>query len=155
MQLPVAMTSALKKILVATDFSAGSDEAITQAIELGKQTAASLELVYVRELDGEGLPFGPSYPTDIGGAVAYADRELAVRSDRAIAAGLRCNYRCLEGSAAREIVRRSTETNADLIVIGTHGRRGLAHALLGSVAERVVQQASCPVLTVPFSKKAA
>ena len=149
------MTSALKKILVATDFSAGSDEAISQAIELGKQTAASLEIVHVRELDGDGLPFGPFYPADIGEAVAYADRELAVRSDRVIAAGLPCKYRNLEGSAAREIVRRGKETNADLIVIGTHGRRGLAHAVLGSVAERVVQHASCPVLTVPFSEKAA
>ncbi len=150
------MTSAVKRILVATDFSPQSDEAITQAIELGKQTAASLELVYVRELDGDGLPFGPSsYPADIGGVIAYVDRELALRSDRVIAAGLRCNYRYLEGSAAREIVRRGTETEADLIVIGTHGRRGFAHAMLGSVAERVVQHASCPVLTVPFSKKAA
>ena len=149
------MTSALKKILVATDFSAGSDEAITQAIELGKQTAASLEIVHVRELDGDGLPFGPFFPADIGEAVAYADHELAVRTDRVIAAGLPCHYRSLEGSAAREIVRRGKETNADLIVIGTQGRRGLAHAMLGSVAERVVQHASCPVLTVPFSEKAA
>ena len=149
------MTSALKKILVATDFSAGSDEAMAQAIELGKQTAASLEIVHVRELDGDGLPFGPFYPADIGEAFAYADRELAVRTDRVIAAGLPCRYRSLEGSAAREIVRRGKETNADLIVIGTHGRRGLAHAVLGSVAERVVQHASCPVLTVPFSEKAA
>jgi nucleotide-binding universal stress UspA family protein len=61
----------------------------------------------------------------------------------------------VEGSAATEIVQRARDLAADLIVIGTHGRRGLAHALLGSVAERVVQRAPCPVLTVPFSKKAA
>ena len=51
--------------------------------------------------------------------------------------------------------RRAEETNAELIVIGTHGRRGLAHVMSGSVAERVVQHAGCPVLTVPFAKKAA
>ena len=155
LQSHVGMTSALKRILVATDFSEGSDEALTQAIELGKQTGASLEIVYVRELGGDGFPFGPLYPEDAGDVVAYADLELARRRDRVTSAGLQCHYRCLDGSAANEIVRRAGETKADLIVIGTHGRRGLAHAMLGSVAERVVQHASCPVLTVPFSKKAA
>ena len=53
--------------------------------------------------------------------------------------------------AAAEIVGRAREVGAGLIVVGTHGRRGLAHVLLGSVAERVVQHAGCPVLTVPFS----
>ena len=61
----------------------------------------------------------------------------------------------LEGTTHEEIVREARDSAADLIVIGTHGRRGLAHAMLGSVAERVVQRASCPVLSVPFSKKAA
>lgn len=149
------MTSLLKKILVATDFSAESDDAITQAIELGKRTGASLEIVYVRELGGDEVPFGPYYPEDEGGVVAYVDRELALRSDRVTSAGLPCHYRCLDGTAADQIVRRAEETNSDLIVIGAHGRRGLAHAILGSVAERVVQHASCPVLTVPLSKKEA
>ncbi len=63
--------------------------------------------------------------------------------------------RCSRGRAATEIVQRARDIGADLIVIGTHGRRGLAHVMLGSVAERVVQHAACPVLTVPFSKKAA
>jgi nucleotide-binding universal stress UspA family protein len=54
-----------------------------------------------------------------------------------------------------EIAKRGREIGADLIVVGTHGRTGLAHAMLGSVAERVVRRASCPVLTVPYSRKAA
>lgn len=149
------MTSSLKRILVATDFSQGSDEAISQAIELGRQTDASLEIVYVRELGDVDFPFGALYPEDAGGVIAYTDLELARRRDRVTSAGLQCHYRCLDGSPANEIVRRAGETKADLIVVGTHGRRGLAHALLGSVAERVVQHAGCPVLTVPFAKKAA
>ncbi len=149
------MTSSLKRILVATDFSEGSDEAITQAIELGKQTDASLEIVYVRELGALDFPFGALYPEDAGSVIAYTDLELARRRDRVTSAGLQCHSRCLDGSPANEIVRRAGETNSDLIVIGTHGRRGLAHALLGSVAERVVQHAACPVLTVPFARKAA
>jgi nucleotide-binding universal stress UspA family protein len=69
-----------------------------------------------------------------------------------VAAGLACHTRSLEGRAAEEIVGRARELGAGLIVLGTHGRRGLAHMLLGSVAERVVQHAGCPVLTVPFSR---
>ena len=151
----MGMTSALKKILVATDFSDASDEALAQAIELGKQVGAAMEIVHVRELGSGEFPFGPLYPKDAAGVIAYADLELARRRDRAVSAGLQCHHRCLEGTAASEIVRRAEETTADLIVVGTHGRRGLAHALLGSVAERVVQTAGCPVLTVPFAKRAA
>jgi nucleotide-binding universal stress UspA family protein len=151
------MTRETKKILVATDFSEGSDEALVRAIVLGKQTGATLELVHVLEFGDSGdLPFGLiNYGGDPGAVAASADRELSVRADRAIAGGLRCYTRLLEGSAHREIVREALETNADLIVIGTHGRRGLAHLVLGSIAEQVVRHAGCPVLTVPISKKAA
>jgi nucleotide-binding universal stress UspA family protein len=149
------MASTLKKILVATDLSDGSDEALSQAIELGKQTGAFLEIVYVRELGSGEFPFGTLYPEDASGVIAQMDLELSRRRDRVTSAGLQCHYRFLDGTAAKEIVRRAEETNADLVVVGTHGRRGLAHAMLGSVAERVVQLAACPVLTVPVSKKAA
>jgi nucleotide-binding universal stress UspA family protein len=149
------MASSLKNILVATDFSEGSDQALNQAIELGKQAGGSVEIVHVRELGSGGFPFGPLYLEDGSGAIAYADLELARRRDRVLSIGVQCHYRCLEGTAANEIVQRAAETNADLIVIGTHGRRGLAHAMLGSVAERVVQHAGCPVLTVPFATTAA
>jgi nucleotide-binding universal stress UspA family protein len=150
------MTSAAKKILIATDFSEGSDEALAQAIDLGRETGATLELVHVLEVGVEQFPYGPLFgPQETGGIVAYVDRELSRRADRAQAAGLPCQTRMLEGTTHEEIVREARDSAADLIVIGTHGRRGLAHALLGSVAERVVQRASCPVLSVPFSKKAA
>jgi nucleotide-binding universal stress UspA family protein len=157
LHVSIDMIRETKKILVATDFSSGSDEALDRALVLAKQTGATLELVHVLEFGDSGdLPFGlVNYGGDPGAIVATVDRELAVRADRATAAGLRSYTRMLEGIAQREIVREAQETNADLIVIGTHGRRGLAHLVLGSVAERVVQQASCPVLTVPFSKKAA
>lgn len=151
------MTRETKKILVATDFSEGSDEAFERALDLGKPTGATLEIVHVLEFGDSGqLPFGlVNYAGDPGAIVATVDRELAIRADRASAAGLRCYTRMLEGDAWQEIIREAREARADLIVIGTHGRRGLAHMMLGSVAERVVRHASCPVLTVPFSKKAA
>ena len=63
--------------------------------------------------------------------------------------------RVIAGFAAEGLADLADEQAAELIVVGTHGRTGLAHAMLGSVAERVVRRAACPVLTVPFSKKAA
>jgi universal stress protein A len=79
-----------------------------------------------------------------------ADRAARVRAD-----GLPCTTKIVEGSPVAEITRRGNAIDADLIVVGTHGRTGLAHAMLGSVAERVVRRASSPVLTVPFSRRAA
>jgi len=151
------MTGETKRILVATDFSEGSEEALAHAIALGKQTGATVEIVHVLEfIDSGDLPFGLiNYAGDPGAVAATVDRELSVRADRANASGVRCFTRMLEGSAYQEIVREAQESKADLIVIGTHGRRGLAHLVLGSVAERVVRHASCPVLTVPVPRKAA
>jgi universal stress protein A len=65
------------------------------------------------------------------------------------AAGVSCESATLVGRADQEIVERARATSADLIVMGTHGRSGLTHAILGSNAARVVQHAPCPVLIVP------
>ena len=144
-----------KKVLVATDFSAGSDEALAHAIDVAKPSNAEVEVVHVIEL-AEEFPFGATYfDADYGALHAGVDEQLTRRAERVRAAGLKCDTKILEGSAPSEIAKRGRDTGADLIVVGTHGRTGLAHALLGSVAERVVRRASCPVLTVPFSKKAA
>ena len=143
------------KILVATDFSDGSDEALERALEAGKASGADVEILHVLEL-AEEFPFGTTYfDADYGVLYTSIDRRLTERAERVIAAGLRCTTKIIEGSAVGEITKRGRDIGADLIVVGTHGRTGIAHAMLGSVAERVVRRASCPVLTVPFSKKAA
>jgi nucleotide-binding universal stress UspA family protein len=148
-------TRVAKKILVATDFSEGSDEALEQAILVAKPSAAEIEILHVIELVEE-FPFGtPYFDADFGTLYASVDRRLSERGDRVVAAGLRATTKIAEGNAVTEITQRGRAMGADLIVVGTHGRTGLAHAMLGSVAERVVRRASCPVLTVPFSKKAA
>ena len=149
------MTHSSKQFLVATDFSAGSDEALDHAIDMAKQVAASLELVHVIELDGPAAPVDPAYYADRGALVAYVDLELAKRADRVRAAGLSCQTQIRDGTtAAKGIVDRAADITADLVVVGTHGRKGLAHMFLGSVAEAVVRHSHRPVLTVPFSKKA-
>ena len=153
--IAMGMAPSTKKILVATDFSAGSDEALAHAIDLAKQTGASLDLVHVLEPEVEGFPFGAAYYGDFGDQLTYIERQLSERADLAAGAGLYCHTRMIEGRASEAIVERACELGTDLIVVGTHGRRGLAHVLMGSVAERVVQHAPCPVLTIPFSKRAA
>ncbi len=149
------MTMSPKRILVATDFSAGSDEALMHAIDLAKATSASVEILYVLEPELEEFPFWPSYYGVHGDVIAHINHGLSECAGRVAQAGLTCNTKMIEGVAAPEIVNYARDIHADLVVVGTHGRRGLAHVVLGSVAERVVQHATCPVLTVPFSKKAA
>lgn len=156
LQSSLCMTTPAKWILHATDFSDGSDEALERAIELAKQTGANLELVYVLEPGLDDSLFGFTiYGSDRGGLVAHLDRQLSARADRATKVGVLSRTTILEGSAAAEIVEHARLGGATLIVVGTHGRTGLAHAFLGSVAERIVQKSVCPVLTVPFSRKAA
>jgi nucleotide-binding universal stress UspA family protein len=148
-------TQTARKILVATDFSAGSDEALDRAIEVARPGGAAIELLHVLEL-AEEFPFGATpVDADYGAVYARIDRQLAERADRVRAAGVACEAKIVEGTAVGEITQRGRGIGADLIVVGTHGRTGLAHIVLGSVAERVVRRASCPVLTVPFSRKAA
>jgi universal stress protein A len=144
-----------KKILLATDFSDGSDEALDRAIEMARPSQAEIEILHVIEL-AEEFPFGTVYfDADYGSLYASVDLRLSERADRIRAAGLSCTTKIREGSAAVEITQRGRDMGADVIVVGTHGRTGLAHVVLGSVAERVVRRAPCPVLTVPFSRKAA
>ena len=140
---------------MATDFSDGSDEALAQAIEEAKPDKAEIEILHVIELSEE-FPFGTVYfDADYGALYMSVDLRLSQRADRVRAAGLTCTTKIREGTAVKEITQRGLDIGADLIVVGTHGRTGIAHAMLGSVAERVVRRASCPVLTVPFSRKAA
>jgi len=86
---------------------------------------------------------------DMPAVVRAASTRLAAEETRVRGLGVVCEGNVLVGRAETEIVDHADKTHSDLIVLGTHGRRGLGHALLGSVAEKVVQHAHCPVLTVP------
>jgi nucleotide-binding universal stress UspA family protein len=151
----MVMSHATKQILMATDFSEGSDEALSAAIDLAKRTGAALQIVHVLENGADQFPFGLQAYDERASLVASIDRELARRCDWAAREGVAAQSRLVEENAVLGVLLAAREAGADLIVVGTHGRRGIAHALMGSVAERIVQRAACPVLTVPFSKKAA
>jgi len=142
----------IQRILVPTDFSDPSNEALATAMALAQAFGGTLDLVHVAlavsyvlppPLDLSPLPF------DMTKSLEQATTGLASEEARVRAAGLTCETATLFGRPDTEIVARATATKADLIVMGTHGRSGLAHALMGSVAERVVRHTPCPILIVP------
>lgn len=147
------MTRTISRILVATDFSAPSERALEYAITIAGRFGASLHLLHVVE---DPMVTGTWAPEALlGGASAIraslideAARRLArlVASDDRLRLMVTSEVRL--GYAAEAIREVATSQHCDLIVMGTHGRTGVAHLLLGSVAEKVVRQARCPVFTV-------
>jgi nucleotide-binding universal stress UspA family protein len=142
----------IRRILVPIDFSPHSAEAVAWAADLGRRYDAALELVHVHPPLSVALPEGyilqsPDQLARLLGQIDAALDEQKAFLERE-APGIPVATRILQGTPFVEIVRYARETDADLIVMGSHGRTGLAHALLGSVAEKVVRKAHCPVLTV-------
>jgi universal stress protein A len=141
----------IRKILVPTDFSAHSKEAQAWAAELARRYEASLTLVHVYQPISYALPEGYVLPS----ANLLADLEVSLghalddaKKDLEASSRLRVDTALMQGVPFAEIVRFAREGSYDLIVLSTHGRSGLRHVLLGSVAEKVVRKAPCPVLTV-------
>jgi len=142
---------AYEKILVPVDFTLHSSEAIRRAVDLAQHYGAALTLIYVYEPLDYALPEGYAlYTPEQAGRLMeeFKDRLRAlVRDVEAMGVGA-VESHVLNGGAAVEIVNYAQEHGFDLIVMGTHGRTGLSHLLMGSVAERVLRTAHCPVLTV-------
>jgi universal stress protein A len=142
----------VKRILVPTDFSDPSAEALASAIALAQAARATVDLVHVAFDTAYAVPPPIDVavvPVDLGKVMEHVNATLSDEVEKVRLAGLTCDSAVLVGRPEHEIVTRATATHADLIVMGTHGRSGLAHALLGSVAERVVRHTPCPVLICP------
>jgi len=139
----------LKKILVPVDFSDTSLAGLREAGELADGTAAELVLLHVDEFPVMPIGEFPYLPTDV---VEEHVAALKRRMNELVAqttTGLRIvRGSIVAGPAYQAIIDAATAEKADLIVMGTHGRRGFRHLIMGSVAERVVRTASVPVLTV-------
>ena len=141
------------RILAATDFSPASAPAVAQAVRIAGEAGAELILVNAYEPPG-AMTFGPY----VASATLYDEIEAALRNgaekglkplvEEACKAGVRVKPEVVTGVPSLAITEAATAHHADLIVIGTHGRGGLSRFLLGSVAQRVVATAPCPVLTV-------
>jgi nucleotide-binding universal stress UspA family protein len=144
--------SRLRRILHPTDFSSASRAAFKRAVSMAKADKAQLILLHVLAppvpIAGEGY-IPPNVYEDLeASARKYAEKKLAALQAKARQAGVRATPLLLEGVVHEQIVRAAKSKKADLIVIGTHGRTGLAKFFLGSVASRVVTAAPCPVMTV-------
>lgn len=144
-----------KTILVPHDFSACADHAAQLARDLAKHHGARLVLVHVAEMPAMLGPTAAVVPDEGGtpiGVRDYALRSATAHLETLAAAlgadGVATSFVAVLGSAAHEIVAVAEREGAELIVMGTHGRTGLAHLVVGSVAERVVRHAPVPVLTI-------
>ena len=136
-----------EEILVATDGSPTARRAVDHAVELAADFDAHLYVVYVVDATAYGFADARS---DLVRDALTDEGEAAVESavEAAEAAGVEAESVVVTGSPARDIVAYATDHGVDLLVVGTHGHRGLDRLLLGSVAERVVRTAPMPVLTV-------
>jgi nucleotide-binding universal stress UspA family protein len=139
-----------RRIMHATDFSPASRAAFTKAIELAKRDRAPLTITHVMlpplMMMGDGY-VAPSTWDQISRAHRKMNqKKLDALVARAKSSGVRAQGLLLEGQPAERILRAAR--GAGLLVIGTHGRTGLARFILGSVASRIVAGARCPVVTV-------
>jgi nucleotide-binding universal stress UspA family protein len=146
----------IKQIVVATDFSDLADTVIAHALDLAKQLGASVTLVHAYEIPIYGFPDGVLVaPADLASRLgAAAQTELDGLAKRFGDRGVAITTVLRMGPAWDEINAVAEELNADVIVAGTHGRRGLARALLGSTAERLIRTAIRPVLVVHAARPA-
>jgi nucleotide-binding universal stress UspA family protein len=145
------MANPLKRILVPVDFNVPSRAALALAHDLAKTLEASIDVLHVIDLPGGHGLVSEGYvpvPDDYRRVVErqVTDRLKEWLATTATPAGV--SQHVVEGKPAVEIVRYASENRIDLIVMGTHGRGGVSHALTGSVAENVVRTAHCPVVTV-------
>ena len=138
---------ALKNILVPHDFSETSERAMRYGIEFARMFGATLHIVHVSEK--ARFEMATEFPLGLDMSLEDAIREqLSKIMASHEQVELKPTFLVLSGAPAVEIVRYASDHAIGLIVMGTHGRGPVAHALMGNVAERVVRHAPCPVLTV-------
>jgi len=141
----------IKKILCPIDFSGPSVQGFEYAVEFAKQFGAEIEILYV-------LPVMPPYPTDPNSEFRVPEFEAILHKEaedqldalvkEKIPTGINVKATIGHGHAAKEIIKVAEESKADLVVIATQGHSGWHHLLLGSVAEKVIRHAPCPVFIV-------
>ena len=139
------MKPEIQRILCPTDFSASADYAFQYALAIAERHGATVEVLHVAEssayaedsVNDRGQTYDDTIQERLQAMVeSKGDTDIAM------------TVNVVDGIDYIEIVNRATAWPADLIVIGTHGHTGMKHLLIGSVAERVVRTASCPVCTV-------
>jgi universal stress protein A len=145
------MTMDIRRILAPTDLSEPSQQGLHSALELAKTFGGKLLLLHVVEpppYPVEGIMPSYSGATLLDDLERQASNELAKMLPETQGSGVDATRRVVVGIPYRKIVEVAAEEKVDLIVMTTHGRTGLSHLVMGSVAEKVVRTAPCPVLTI-------
>jgi nucleotide-binding universal stress UspA family protein len=138
----------MKRILVATDFSPCAKAALDQAVKIAAATGAQLTLMHTHSLPAYVLPDGTVFALD---SVAAREIEKSIEGQLALErqrAGVSMELLCVEGNPAESVLSQAAKGGFDLLVMGTHGRTGVRRLLLGSIAERVLRSAPCPMMVV-------
>jgi nucleotide-binding universal stress UspA family protein len=147
---------AIRTILLPTDGSDGSAKAMTYAISFAKQYGARVVALHVID-EGFAVRARTAVVEGVGHELMQrlrdswareAQRILDVVADAGATSGVTVEPKMVTGNPFDEILGAAKEVSADLIIMGTHGHTGMGHLLLGSVTEKVVRKAPCPVLTV-------
>lgn len=142
------MTSSHPRLLLATDLSRWAEGAEVYACSLASSWNATLTAMSVLEFP-PGM--NPDYPVNrlyLGELMKRATRELAELKSRAANRGISMHTRIVNGIPSQEVLAAAAAEDTDLIVVGTRGKTGLEHVVLGSTAERIIRTAPCPVLAV-------
>jgi len=138
----------IKTILVPTDFSDYSEKALSRAVSLAKMIDAKIVVVHVIDTLNyfvtESLQWGEVFARLRGAAQPMLTRLVREAEKKGVGA----KSDLIQGVPYEQIVKKAEKLRAGLIVMGTHGRAGMRHLFLGSVAERVIRLAPCPVMTV-------
>jgi nucleotide-binding universal stress UspA family protein len=148
------MDPIVRHILVPTDFSEPSEAALRYASTLAGRLGAALHLLHVVEDPLTPATWGPDFyvpldhPDVRTKALSAAEHRLAVFRSNLDESDLRVTATAVIGRAASTIVDAAIDRGADMIIMGTHGRSGLSHLVMGSVTEHVLRGAPCPVLVV-------
>jgi nucleotide-binding universal stress UspA family protein len=145
----------IEKILVPVDFSEHSASALEMAIDLAKALGASIRLLHCYQIQPLGIsPYGIALPENFDSEVRQAaERRVDEWRGKVMLEGIEVDVSLSSRFPSLEISETAAEVGADLIVMGTRGLAGIKHVLLGSVAERTLRLAPCPVLTVKASRE--
>jgi nucleotide-binding universal stress UspA family protein len=146
-----------KRLFCPVDFSDASRAAMEVAADLARRSGAELFLLHAYPVPGYTFPDGsvvasPKMMQELADQAKRHLEEWRAEAERLVGAP-RVTADTAIGEPAAEILALAKARGADLVVMGTHGRTGLEHALMGSIAERVVRRAHCPVLTVRPEKR--
>lgn len=147
----------LRRLLVPTDFSEHSRHALVYAVAFAEKFGAKMFVLHILQdlavYQPDAVTIGPPPTPPLEQLSAAARTSLERLSAEFRLERFSVQQEVREGSPVEEIVEFAAEKDIDLIVLGTHGRGWLAHVLLGSVAEKVVRKAPCPVLTVRLKER--